>query len=128
MQLPYISEAYVLPVLHYEAHGLAAALVRIQKSTLCQEDHSKIDLRKIREDLSSTLELYKLPTLLRILQDGEEIPRTDTEKILKSKALEKYFHLSGHRPDDYSVEGVECWGTRIDTSLHKRPWDCGAEQ
>lgn len=128
MELPYVSEAHVLPVLDYEAQGLAAALIRLRKSTLCQEEHSKIDLGKIREDLSSTLELYKLPTLLRILRDGEELPRTESEKVLKSKALEKYFHLSGYRPRDYSVEGVECWSTLVDTSLYKRPWDCGAEQ
>lgn len=128
MELPYVSEACVLNVLDYEAQGLATALIRLRKSTLCQEDHSKIDLRKIREDLSSTLELYKLPTMLRILRDGEELPRTDSEKVLKSKALEKFFHLSGYRPRDYCVEGVECWSTLVDTSLYKRPWDYGAEQ
>ncbi|KAJ5673503.1 acetyl-CoA synthetase-like protein [Penicillium longicatenatum] len=91
IQLPYISEAYVLPVLDHEAQGLAAALVRLRGP---HETLQNINLRKIREDLASNMELYKLPALLFILKDGEEVPKSASEKVMKAQALEKYFHLS----------------------------------
>jgi malonyl-CoA/methylmalonyl-CoA synthetase len=35
-----------------------------------------------------------MPTALRVLRDGEDIPRTDSMKVLRRKAAEKYFALS----------------------------------
>lgn len=101
MRLYYISEAYVLPVLDLEVRGVAAALVRLN----CR--NSDVDLRRIRDDLSLSLELYKLPVLLYILKDGEEVPRTASDKVLKAQALDKFFRIRGYRPLEYSVNGVE---------------------
>lgn len=101
MRLYYISEAHVLPVLDRVVRGLAAALVRLN----CR--NSDVDLRRIRDDLSLSLELYKLPVLLYILKDGEEVPRTASDKVLKAQALDKFFRIQGYRPREYCVNGVE---------------------
>jgi malonyl-CoA/methylmalonyl-CoA synthetase len=123
MELPYIAEAHVLPVLDYEAQGLAAALVRLQKTDSAEDMRLEVNLLKIRQDLSSKMELYKLPALLRILHNKEELPMTSSGKLLKPQALEKFFHLDGYRPRDYAVEGVEFWGNEVEISSNRRPWD-----
>ena len=56
----------------------------------------------------------KLPVFLRVLRAGEELPRTLSGKVMKNQIREKYFQLSGYRPRDYAVPGVEVWDLRID--------------
>jgi malonyl-CoA/methylmalonyl-CoA synthetase len=124
IQLPYISEAYVLPVLDHEAQGLAAALVRLRGP---HETLQNINLRRIRGNLASNMELYKLPALLYILKDGEEVPKSASEKVMKARALEKYFHLSDYRPRDYAVDGVEFWGNQTQISSTRKAWDWEGE-
>lgn len=128
MRLPYISEAYVLSVLDYENQGLAAALIRLKKAKEAEEMDLNIDLQKIREDLSLTLELYKLPAFLRILQADDEVPQTGSGKPLKKAILGKYFQISGYRDRDYAVHGVEIWSDRTDTTLQRRAWDWEGEE
>lgn len=105
LELPYISEAYSLPVLDYEEKGMPAALVRMHMSGLEQ----RINLKRIRDDLAKNMETYKLPRLLRILGDGEIIPKTRSQKVLKKEALRIFFGIEGVRPLEYCVEGVEFW-------------------
>ncbi|KAE8376115.1 hypothetical protein BDV26DRAFT_294439 [Aspergillus bertholletiae] len=69
---------------------------------------------------------YKLPPLLRVLQDEEQVPLTTTGKQLKREALQKYFHISGYMPADYAVEGVEYWGNKIEMDASARAVDWGA--
>ena len=117
MELPYISEAYVLPVLDHEAGGLAAALVRLRKDNKVDKEDDDIGLRRIRNDLAATgMASSKFPALLRILRDGEQIPVTVSSKALKRECLQTYFKISGYLPDQYAVEGVEYWGNKIDAS------------
>lgn len=108
-ELPYVSEACVLSILDHEARELPAAVIRIEDGM-----DSQINLRRIRDDLSPTTEIYKLPVMLRILRAGEDLPRTLSGKAMKNKIREKYFQLSGYRPRDYAVPGVEVWDLRID--------------
>ncbi|KAJ5525144.1 AMP-dependent synthetase/ligase [Penicillium frequentans] len=117
--LPYISEAYVLPIMDYEVRELVGAIVRLRDSSnyLGQESglrNPDINLCKIRQDLSSKLEIYKLPTILRILRAGEGVPLSVSSKVLKPKLREMYFKLSGYRPKDYSEPGVEFWEKGVD--------------
>ncbi|KAE8141864.1 hypothetical protein BDV38DRAFT_278647 [Aspergillus pseudotamarii] len=126
MDLPYISEAYVLIVPDVEAGGLVAALVRPCKYSLDRKECSDITLRRIRKDLAAAnLVAYKLPPLLRVLRDEEQVPQTTSGKILKKEALRKYFNISGFMPKDYAVEGVEYCGNKIEESASSRVYDWG---
>ncbi|KAJ5726589.1 AMP-dependent synthetase/ligase [Penicillium malachiteum] len=109
LELPYVSEAYVLPIMDYEARELVAAVIRLKEPASAQ-GHSQVNLAKVRNDLSSNTEPYKLPRLLRVLQEGETIPLTVSEKARKNEIREKYFKISGYRPRDYAVPGVEFYG------------------
>lgn len=121
LELPYIAEAHVLPVKDHGAGGLVAALVRLQK----QEGYG-ITLKQIRNDLAATnLASYKLPTLLRVLQDEEEVPLTPSEKVLKRECLRKFFQISEYIPDSYAVEGVEYCGNKLDATASSRVFDWG---
>lgn len=125
MDLPYISEAHVLPVLDHESGGLVAALVRLRKQTVNQV-HGDITLRHIREDLAArNMVSYKLPTLLRVLRDDEQVPLTASGKALKKESLRKYFNISGYLPDQYAADGVEYWGNKLDTAASTRLFDWG---
>jgi malonyl-CoA/methylmalonyl-CoA synthetase len=119
--LLYITEAHVLPVKDHGAGGLVAALVRLQK----QEGESTT-LKQIRDDLAATnLPSYKLPTLLRVLQNEEQVPLTSSDKALKRECLRKFFHISEYIPDPYAVEGVEYWGNQLDLAASSRVFDWG---
>ncbi|CAI7670299.1 unnamed protein product [Penicillium bialowiezense] len=121
LELPYIAEAHVLPVKDHGAGGLVAALVRLQK----QEGYG-ITLKQIRNDLAATnLASYKLPTLLRVLRDEEEVPLTPSEKVLKRECLRKFFQISEYIPDSYAVEGVEYCGNKLDATASSRVFDWG---
>jgi malonyl-CoA/methylmalonyl-CoA synthetase len=111
----------------HESKGLAAALVRLKRPNGQDSYPQIIDLQKIRSDLALAIELYKLPALLRILQDGEEVPRTASDKAMKKKMLEQYFHISNYRPPQYAVKGVEFWGNGIDTKVNRQAWDWEGE-
>ncbi|CAI7647494.1 unnamed protein product, partial [Penicillium discolor] len=121
LDLPYITEAHVLPVKDHGAGGLVAALVRLQK-----QEGDSITLKWIRDDLAATnLASYKLPTLLRVLQSEEQVPLTPSEKVLKRECLQKFFHISEYIPDPYAVEGVEYCGNQLDLAASSRVFDWG---
>lgn len=117
MRLPYVDEAYILPIMDYEMRELVAAVIRLKESTV---NKNEIDLRRIRDDLSSDMDFYKLPTLLRILGPGDEVPFSSSNKPLKNQIREKFFQVSGYRPKDYAVPGVEFWGNILDWNTVKK--------
>ncbi|KAH6604034.1 acyl- synthetase [Trichoderma cornu-damae] len=126
LNLAYISEAHVLPVRDHEAGGLAAALVRLRKQDADEEMRSSITLEKIRQDLAGAgVVLYKLPTLLRLLRDGEQVPYTASGKARKREALRKYFNITDFLPDQYAEQGVEYWGNKLDLATSSRLFDWG---
>ncbi|KAJ5628252.1 Nonribosomal peptide synthetases (NRPS) [Penicillium lividum] len=114
---PYISEAYVLPVMDYDVRELVAAVVRLQIPALDEEGASGVNLDKIRQDLASNTELYKLPALLRTLQSGEETPVTSFGKSLKNQMRETFFHASGGRQNTHAVPGIEFWEKAVDLNF-----------
>lgn len=125
MNLPYISEAHVLPVRDREAGGLVAALVRLCKQDDDDQQHN-IDLRIIRDDLARAgMVSYKLPTILRLLEEEEEVPYTASGKVQKKEALWRYFGVADCMPDEYAHEGVEYWGNKLDLDASSRLFDWG---
>lgn len=109
----------------HHAGGLAAALVRLCKQDTDEKAHN-ITLRTIREDLAGAgVVEYKLPTLLRIIPDVEQVPHTASGKAQKKEALRKYFNIIGHMPDEYEHEGVEYWGNELDLATSARLFDWG---
>ncbi|KAJ5915313.1 hypothetical protein N7454_011067 [Penicillium verhagenii] len=82
LALPCISEAYVVPILDVFAGGSqVAAVVRSRKDHVTNDTAaSSLSLQALRAELSSSLPDFKLPTLLRILTDGEDIPRSQAGK------------------------------------------------
>ncbi|EEP78949.1 predicted protein [Uncinocarpus reesii 1704] len=126
MDLPYVSEAHVLPVLDHKAGGLVAALVRPQKSVIVAGKVHDITLKRIRDDLAAAdVIAYKLPTLLRILKHGEQLPLTGSDKIIKRECLRQFFDISGYLPEQYAVDGVEYWGNNFDPAAPTRTTDWG---
>lgn len=102
LQLPFISEGCILPVSDTESGERVAALVRFrapeQPHTMAGTNESqtpgKTHLQTLRSHLATALPIFMLPTVLRILRDGEEIPRTVSLKVIRRKAAELYFPLS----------------------------------
>ncbi|PKX95423.1 long-chain fatty acid--CoA ligase [Aspergillus novofumigatus IBT 16806] len=82
--LPYVTEACVLAIPDAAVRYRVGCLLRIRRGEY-------VNLERIREDLSSHLEAYKIPTVLRCLSDGESIPRTGTEKIIRFQTARNYF-------------------------------------
>ncbi|KAJ6143894.1 hypothetical protein N7471_003347 [Penicillium samsonianum] len=113
-ELPYISEVYVVPV-EFDYTRKIAALVRL--TTL----KHRPNLSKIRGDLQDRLQKYKHPSLLRILQNGEQILPSAAGKVMRKAIAEKYFYVSeeGTLPSE-----VESWnGNSKDIDGPRKAWD-----
>lgn len=126
MDLPYITEAYVIGAPDHEAKELAAAIVRLNDCW----DKDQITLNKVRKDLSAILATHKLPALLRVLDEGEEIPRTAAGKPIKRGWLKQFFGIQDFVPAGYSWPRTEYWGNQPEQVLAEiRPWDwCGLQR
>jgi len=85
LALPYLTEGYVLPVQDPQCDSRVAALVRTNDRA------DKVDLGKIRTDLSVQLPAYQLPTVLRVLRDDETVPRTWSGKTAMAKTISLFF-------------------------------------
>jgi malonyl-CoA/methylmalonyl-CoA synthetase len=70
--------------------------------------------------------MYKLPTVLRILQDGEAVPGTGTGKPVRKQAVERYFPVS----EDLALPAdVEVWDvTKPEQNRPVWAWDWAALQ
>ncbi|PCD39312.1 hypothetical protein FGRA07_00583 [Fusarium graminearum] len=100
--LPYILEGYVLPVADPHCDTRVASLVRLH------DNAGKVDLKRIRDDLSDDLPAYQLPTVLRILRQDEEVPRTWSDKLAMKKVVQKFFPQdSDDRLYDESTEVMD---------------------
>ncbi|KAM0405808.1 hypothetical protein ACHAQC_000897 [Fusarium culmorum] len=100
--LPYILEGYVLPVADPHCDTRVASLVRLHDNT------GKVDLKRIRDDLSDDLPAYQLPTILRILRQDEDVPRTWSDKLAMKKVVQKFFPQdSNDRLYDESTEVMD---------------------
>lgn len=109
-ELPYIAEACVVAVPIHDAKQLCGAVVRLNGSVSAGE----ITLARIRYDLQGNLETGMLPTLLRPMTRGEELPRTATGKPVKRQVIEDFFYEGDCGRDWFAVDnpplGVQCYG------------------
>jgi malonyl-CoA/methylmalonyl-CoA synthetase len=115
-QLPQIIEAFVVPVPDPTCGERVGAIVHSRSSD--------IDLDDLREELSSHLPSYHLPTILYVLRNGEEVPRTRTNKLDIKKAVGKFF------PSGYLCSLDSCSGNvqiydigKLKAMKSERPWD-----
>jgi malonyl-CoA/methylmalonyl-CoA synthetase len=117
MNLPYVAEACIVGVADYAKMQLCGAVIRLhQQMTL------PITLTQIRSDLAPSLVPYMLPTLLRILREGEELPRNGSGKVMRSQVLQEYFgkgdgvmtstvpaDVEQCSPPTFELEGAKPW-------------------
>jgi malonyl-CoA/methylmalonyl-CoA synthetase len=85
--LPYISAAVVLPVDDEEYKERAAAILKLKPGFI------QPDFNTLRQDLTDRtgLFLFKQPTVLYWLKEGEEIPVSLNGKISKRDAKQMFF-------------------------------------
>ncbi|KAE8309938.1 hypothetical protein BDV41DRAFT_590813 [Aspergillus transmontanensis] len=99
LELPFIREGCILGAPEPDNGTRLAALVRFKSSkasSACATgaNGSQPLLQLLRESLAAELPVYMLPTALRVLGEDEEIPRTASHKVIRSKAIEQYFPLT----------------------------------
>lgn len=71
----------------------AAALVRFGQD---QDNKSNptLTIKYLRSHLQDKVSAYKLPTVMRVLRDGEDVQKTDSGKIRRREAAAQYFLVS----------------------------------
>jgi malonyl-CoA/methylmalonyl-CoA synthetase len=129
---PFIAEAYVVPVLDIFAGGKQVAIViRLRKSSLVPAElqegapkGSALSLHALRVHLSQFLEEYKLPTILHILGDEQDVPRSQSGKPLLNAIAGEFFP----QPLEGSLEGLPAEVQVCRTIIRRNPvaWDWGA--
>lgn len=107
--LPYIGEVMVVGVPDDEFGQRVAAAVTLRNNTAATAGQIKrgamLQLDTLRADLRARLAGYKLPTLLRVVE--EELPKNATGKLDKKKLGPMYF------PPDYRKNPeVQMWERR----------------
>ncbi|PKK48947.1 hypothetical protein CI102_7970 [Trichoderma harzianum] len=128
LDLSYISEACVLAIPDHEAKELCAAAIRLDATSSVPAP--EISLARIRSDLMQSLPMYMLPAILRILKDGEEIPRNISGKVVKAAVRRELFATTDWWPHSNPPAEVEYWGNMPPIfEAATRPWDwCGVQR
>ncbi|KAL8949155.1 MAG: hypothetical protein Q9222_004720 [Ikaeria aurantiellina] len=85
LALPYVAEGYIMPVEDPQCDTRVAALVRFH------DEAKEVNLYTLRKDLADDMPAYQLPTVLRVLRDGETVPRTWSDKTAMMKAVRMFF-------------------------------------
>ncbi|PIB02215.1 Malonate--CoA ligase [Cercospora beticola] len=115
LALPYVAEAMVVGVDDQEfGQRVAAAIVLKQAADISPQgiaDTSRLDIERLRNDLRERMAGYKLPTVLRVL--NEELPKSATGKVVK-KTLGPHFFP----PEKYhEMSAVQIWRSKRTTKL-----------
>jgi malonyl-CoA/methylmalonyl-CoA synthetase len=110
LSLPYISNAIVLPVEDEECQERAAAILQINPSFKSRQP----DLETLRKDLTAKtgLMLFKLPTVVYWLHEGQEVSVTANGKVQKKDARKKLFGDGWRCKEGVEVldlKGMEYW-------------------
>ena len=89
MSLPYIANAVVLPLEDKECEERAAAILQVNPLFRAEQP----DIVTLRNDLTEKtgLMLFKQPTVVYWLREGEEISLTANGKVSKRDAKKKFF-------------------------------------
>jgi malonyl-CoA/methylmalonyl-CoA synthetase len=110
LSLPYISNAIVLSVEDEECQERAAAILQINPSFKLRQP----DLETLRKDLTAKtgLMLFKLPTVVYWLHEGQEVSLTANGKVQKRDARKKFFGDGWRCKEGVEVldlKGMEYW-------------------
>ncbi|KAK5996008.1 Acyl-CoA ligase oryP [Cladobotryum mycophilum] len=124
LQLPFISEGCILPVSHPSYGHIVAALIRLRDPKALHKTQTveNLDLTALRDVLRDKLPVFMLPTALRILEEGEEVPRTASLKVVRAKAAAEYFPLSN---DGELPSNVETTDLNDQEVWPQKAWDWG---
>lgn len=82
-------------------------------------DSREISLEQLRRDLSDALSVYKLPSILRVLEPHAILPTSPQGKLARSQAIKMYFL------DDTQSSCMEVWPLDADDLRPKKAWDWG---
>ncbi|KIW69996.1 hypothetical protein PV04_02308 [Phialophora macrospora] len=105
-KLPYVNEVAVVGVEDEEFGQRVAAIIGVKSSA----DASEITIQRLRTELRSHLAAYKLPTMLRVVQD--ELPKGGTGKVQKKMLGPAMF------PADWrSRKEVQYWDSKKGAKL-----------
>lgn len=125
--LPYVTEACVLGVPDHEAKQICAAVVRLtrdQEELQSRNGAHRIDLARLRTDMNETLPKWMLPVLVKILEPGEEMPQTVSQKPIKKQIIKACFGVDESWSAENEVPGVEYWGSMPSPEeADTKPWD-----
>lgn len=92
LELLYVEEGHILALWGGTTHQVAA-LVRLRPGQVFKNESEA--LSTLRHDLSGKLPETHLPTVLRILHDGEDVRQTWTMKTaLDDKEVQRFFPSS----------------------------------
>jgi malonyl-CoA/methylmalonyl-CoA synthetase len=97
LSLPYVSEVIVVAVADEEFGQRVGAILTLRQT---QNSDSALTLSGLRSDLRDRLVGYKMPTLLRIV---DELPKTSNGKVLKKVLGPKYYHADFRRDPNVQV-------------------------
>lgn len=96
LSLPYVSEAAVVGVEDEEYGQRVGAIVALN-----QQLTQPLTIQRLRDDMRQSLPAYKLPTLLRVVEN--ELPKGQTGKVQKKILGPQLFPNPGWH-DDPSVQ------------------------
>jgi len=110
ISLPYIANAVVLPLEDEEYEERAAAILQIEPSSRTKQP----DIITLRNDLTEKtgLMLFKQPTVVYWLGEGEEISLTANGKVSKRDAQKKFFGDGWRYKDGVEIldlKAMEYW-------------------
>lgn len=96
--LPYVEEVMCIGIEDEEYGQRVAVAVKVREDQSIYASHSSrhgkhLSIHDLRKDLRSRLAGYKLPTMLRILD--EELPKTASGKVQKKKLGPELFPSPG---------------------------------
>ncbi|PNP49778.1 hypothetical protein THARTR1_09546 [Trichoderma harzianum] len=113
---------------YHEAKELCAAVIRLDGASGVPAP--EMSLARIRSDLMQSLPMYMLPAILRILKDGEDIPRNISGKVVKAAVRRELFATTEWWPHSNPPPEVEYWGNMPPIfEAATRPWDwCGVQR
>ena len=114
--LPYISEAVVVGVADDEFGQRVGAIVtlrRDQDKYDVEDEHAKLTLNILRQDLRGRLAGYKLPTLLRVYNG--DLPKGQSGKVPKKQLGEQLFPSGRWQTE----QDVQKWVSKHSSKLAK---------
>jgi malonyl-CoA/methylmalonyl-CoA synthetase len=120
-RLEYVFEAFVVAVVDPAVVSRVAVLIRARNPQM------QLDLETLREDLSAHVPAFMLPSIIRVLREGEEVPRTASGKVNRAKLAESFFPRSVESSMRGMYENVEIGPATIDWKSRgpRKMWDTG---